>query len=40
MWDYNKLLMVFGVEEKSLIFKVENEVELVVVLINIIFNKN
>ncbi|HDR4638994.1 TPA: alpha-keto acid decarboxylase family protein [Bacillus cereus] len=40
MWDYNKLSMVFGSEEKSLTFKVENEAELAEVLTNITFNKN
>ncbi|WP_368941792.1 thiamine pyrophosphate-dependent enzyme, partial [Bacillus cereus] len=40
MWDYNKLSMVFGAEEKSLTFKVENESELAEVLTNITFNKN
>jgi len=40
MWDYNKLSMIFGSEEKSLTFKVENEAELAEVLTNIIFNKN
>lgn len=40
IWDYNKLSMVFGAEEKSLTFKVENESELAEVLTNITFNKN
>ncbi|WP_142327661.1 alpha-keto acid decarboxylase family protein [Bacillus thuringiensis] len=40
MWNYNKLSMVFGSEEKSLTFKVENEAELAEVLTNITFNKN
>ncbi|MED2761070.1 alpha-keto acid decarboxylase family protein [Bacillus thuringiensis] len=40
MWDYNKLSMVFGSEEKSLTFKVENVAELAEVLTNITFNKN
>ncbi|NRQ69769.1 alpha-keto acid decarboxylase family protein [Bacillus cereus] len=40
MWDYNKLSMIFGSEEKSLTFKVENEAELAETLANIIFNKN
>lgn len=40
MWDYNKLSMIFGSEEKSLTFKVENEAELAEVLTNITFNKN
>lgn len=40
MWDYNKLSMIFGSEEKSLTFKVENEAELAETLVNIIFNKN
>ncbi|PEY65006.1 indolepyruvate decarboxylase [Bacillus thuringiensis] len=40
MWDYTKLTNVFGTEEKSQTFKVENETELAEVLTNITFNKN
>jgi len=40
MWDYNKLPNVFGSEEKSLTFKVENEIELAEVLNKISFNMN
>ncbi|PGO29031.1 indolepyruvate decarboxylase [Bacillus cereus] len=40
IWDYTKLANVFGSEEKSLTFKVENETELAEVLANISFNKN
>ncbi|WP_129111209.1 alpha-keto acid decarboxylase family protein [Bacillus toyonensis] len=40
MWDYNKLPNVFGSKEKSLTFKVENEIELAEVLNKISFNMN
>ncbi|MDM5239280.1 alpha-keto acid decarboxylase family protein [Bacillus cereus] len=40
MWDYAKLPNVFGLEEKSLTFKVENETELAEVLTKITFNTN
>ncbi|HDR4423910.1 TPA: alpha-keto acid decarboxylase family protein [Bacillus cereus] len=40
MWDYTKLAYVFGSEEKSLTFRVENETELAEVLTNITLNKN
>lgn len=40
MWDYTKLANIFGTEEKSQTFKVENEIELVEVLTKISFNKN
>ncbi|PDZ65530.1 indolepyruvate decarboxylase [Bacillus cereus] len=40
MWDYTKLANVFGSEEKSLTFRVENETELAEVLTNITLNKN
>ncbi|MGD6888272.1 alpha-keto acid decarboxylase family protein [Bacillus mobilis] len=40
MWDYTKLANVFGSEEKSLTFRVENEIELTEVLTNITLNKN
>ncbi|MED1567563.1 alpha-keto acid decarboxylase family protein [Bacillus paramycoides] len=38
MWDYDKFPNVFGLEEKSLTFKVKNETELVEVLSKITFN--
>ncbi|EPY7712330.1 alpha-keto acid decarboxylase family protein [Bacillus pacificus] len=40
MWDYTKLANVFGTEEKSLTWKVENETELAEVLTNITVNNN
>ncbi len=40
MWDYTKLANVFGTEEKSLTWKVENETELAEVLMNITVNNN
>ncbi|WP_128854626.1 alpha-keto acid decarboxylase family protein [Bacillus sp. CDB3] len=40
MWDYTKLANVFGSEEKSLTFKVENEIELAEVFNKISFNMN
>ncbi|SIQ52127.1 indolepyruvate decarboxylase [Bacillus cereus] len=40
MWDYTKLANVFGSEEKSLTFRVKNEIELAEVLTNITLNKN
>lgn len=40
MWDYTKLANVFGLNEKSLTFKVENETELAEVLTKITLNKD
>ncbi|CAM3955994.1 alpha-keto acid decarboxylase family protein [Bacillus luti] len=40
MWDYTELANVFGTEEKSQTFKVENEIELVEALTKINFNMN
>lgn len=40
MWDYTKLANVFGTEEKSQTFKVENETELEEVLTKISVDKN
>ncbi len=40
MWDYTKLANVFGSEEKSLTFKVENETELEEVLTKISIDNN
>ncbi len=40
MWDYTKLTNVFGTEEKSQTFKVENETELAEVLTKISIDKN
>ncbi len=40
MWDYTRLANIFRSEEKSLAFKVENEIALAEVLTKINFNMN